>query len=431
MLALSAAALAGLGPTPGHALAEGGDVWADSKPEDLSISLVTFGPGDQIFNYFGHNALIVRDDARRIAHLYNFGMFSFGMDMLPSYMQGKLTFWVADTPVRATFAHYIDQNRSVRVQELNLPPIKRAAMADALAHKVLPENRKYLYDHYNDNCSTRLRDLIDVALGGQFARALAEPARLNHRGHTRRYASKDPPVDFALLFWMNDQMERPLKVWDELFLPGELEKQVARVQYLDESGRQQPLVASSYTVFEARRPPVPEWPPTSWPYTLAFGVAGGALFILTALLYRRRPSRLVRALYGLEHALYGGFFGLIGTAGFLMWTLTEHTVTYRNENQLLANPLTFLLLPLGIALAFGSRRALPLARSVWYACAGLSLGLLALKVLPMFDQDVLLTASLLLPINLGGALSHRLLARSRAQARAPGLAPDRAAESRA
>jgi hypothetical protein len=92
-----------------------------------------------------------------------------------------------------------------------------------------------------------------------------------------------------------------------------------------------------------------------------------------------------------------------------MWTLTLHTVTYRNENQLLANPLTFLALPLGIAIAFGSGRALRFARQIFYVLAATSIALVLLKALPAFNQDTLLPMTLLLPINLGYALAHRAL----------------------
>jgi hypothetical protein len=403
--------------------------WSESRPEDLVIKLVTFGPGDDIYNYFGHNGIIVQDTDSGEARLYNFGMFHFGMDMLPNYMKGRLTFWVADTPVRATFAHYVEMNRSVQVQELNLSPTQRKFIADELAHNALPENRFYLYHHYFNNCSTRLRDLIDRAIGGQFKQALRAPARMSYRQHTRRYAQKDPFTDFALVFWMNDQMEVPIKQWDELFLPAELELQVGRAQYVDAQGRRVPLVAASYDVFEARRLPVPDWPNREWPWTLALGVAIGLAAWLSAQWALRTTSSWPRRLLGVQHALFGLVFGILGLAGFLMWTLTEHTVTYHNENQLLANPITLTLLPIGVAMAFGSRRALALARLAFYALAFSSLALLVLKLLPNFDQDTLLPMTLLLPANLGAALAHRAL--SHATAPAPALTARDGAVSRA
>jgi hypothetical protein len=357
-------------------------------------------------------------------------MFSFGVDMLPNYMKGRLTFWVGESPVRQTFARYIEMNRSVHVQELDLEPAQRAEMAHALAVQVLPENREYLYDHYHDNCSTRLRDLIDRATQGQFAKATGHPARMTYREHTRRFASKDPLLDFALLFWMDDSMEEPLKQWEELYLPSELELQTGRLHYTKPNGQRVPLVAASYSVFEARRPPIPDRPPHTWPFSLLLGCVAGGLLVLTALWYRRTRNIFARMLFGLEHMLWGGLFGVLGTAGFLMWTLTEHTVTYRNENQFLANPLTLLLLPLGIAILFGSKRGMKWARFVVYALAALSVALVVLKLLPNFDQDTLITMTVLLPLNLGGALAHYAIVREPA-ARPASLAPERAAGSSA
>jgi hypothetical protein len=373
------------------------------------IKLVTFGAGDDIFNYFGHNAMIVEDRAQHHARLYNFGMFSFGPEMLPNYMKGKLTFWVAESPVRATFQHYRDANRAIRVQELNLTPERTKHVADALADAVLPEHRDYLYDHFFNNCSTRLRDLIDDAVGGQFKEALDHTARMTYRQHIRRYAQKDPITDFGLVFWMNDFMERHIKQWDELFLPEELEHQAARLHYRNERGQNVALVETSYTVFESTRGAAPGWPNHGYIGGTVVGLVIAALVYATALWASRSRSKAPLRVLGLWHALFGLVLGLPGLLGALMWAFTEHTVTYRNENLLLSNPLTFALFYVGLAMIFGSRRAAGWARVICYALLASSLLLVVLKLLPSFDQDVSLPMSVLLPANLGFALAHRKL----------------------
>jgi len=318
---ICAAMPAAAAPAP-QVAAEDDDPWAASRGEDLVIKLVTFGPGDQVFNYFGHNALIVEDKSQHVALLYNFGMFHFGVDMLPNYLKGKLTFWVGDAPVRRTFAHYRAANRSIRVQELNLLPERRKEIASKLANAVLPQNRDYLYDHFFNNCSTRLRDLIDEAIDGQFMRALGHPARMSYRQHIRRYAQRDPVTDFALVFWMNNFMERPIKQSDELFLPEELEHQVARMHYRNQAGQSQPLVATSYTVFEADRPAAPAWPNRGYPVGVLVGLGIGLFAFALALWASASGSAWPLRLLGVQHAIFGLVLGVPGLLAALMWAFT-------------------------------------------------------------------------------------------------------------
>src|SRR5690349_4321435 len=179
----------------GAASAQEPSRWAASQDDDLRIALVTFGPGDAVHQYFGHNALWVQDDRRELGKLYNFGMFGFGPDMLPQYLQGQLLFWSAPTPVASTFGHYAAENRSIHVQELDLSPARRRKFADRLEWYTQPEHKYYRYHHYFNNCSTKLRDLIDEATGGQLKRALSVRGHFTYRGDTRRYTEHDPVIN--------------------------------------------------------------------------------------------------------------------------------------------------------------------------------------------------------------------------------------------
>jgi hypothetical protein len=394
--------------------------WAFTQSDDdLAVSLVTFGQGDAIHQYFGHNALLVEDRRRDIGVLYNFGMFSFGPDMLPKYLQGQLEFWAAATEVAPTYEHYRAENRSIRVRELDLSPARRRLLADRLAESVLPANRNYLYHHYANNCSTKVRDLIDEALGGQLERANSMTGRFTYRGHTRRNTQHDPIVHMLLLLWMNDSMERPIRRYDEAFLPGELERMVESTRYKDEAGHTIALSRLGYTVFEARRPAIPEHPSRAWPALLATSalVAGAALLLARWL--RATGHVAARVLLGLVHAVVGLVAGVPGLVAFL-FLFTQWDVTHYNENLLLANPLTFAALPLGLFTALGSKRALRWLGYVWVALGAGTVLLILLKALPAFDQDTSLPMVLLAPINLGCAVAHLGLLRRPLRAPAGG-----------
>lgn len=386
--------------------------------ENLRIKLVTFGAGAEVHQYFGHDALMVEDVVSGRASLYNYGMFSFGPGMLANFLKGRLTFWVAEMPVRRTFHFYREAGRTIWVQDLDLPPAARLAVARKLAHDALPENRDYLYHHYRDNCTTRLRDIIDMAVGGQLHAALSGPSAFTHRGHTRRYAQHDPLIDIGLQFMMNDQMEQPITLWQQAFLPEELAHFIEDFEYVAPDGRKHKLVSRSRIVYQGHYPVAPERPYTQWPWTLLIGLCVGGIAVLLGRGYARSGRRVVRALFGLWHVVIGLVFGIPGLLGALTWAFTEHDVTYRNENMLQANPLTFLLWILGIGIIWGSRRALRGAMWVSRALAASALLGVLLKILPMFNQDNLVIVTLALPTNLGLAWAHQLCLQ-RAAAAAP------------
>jgi hypothetical protein len=399
----------------------------ESRGEDLSIYLVTFGPGDDVASWWGHGSLVVEDQRLKQSRLYNYGMFSFDERMLMRYAMGRLEFWVDDAGPGGTFRFYRSLNRDVRLQELNLTPAQRAELGRLLAVNVLPENRHYLYQHYDDNCVTRLRDGIDKVLGGTFHQAMSGPGRMTLREHTRRYTSVGPAMSVLLDFLMNDEIDKPITRWQEAFLPDELERQVADMQVVGEDGQKRPLVAKAFSLYTAQgRPALPEQPPKYAPVMLLLGLVFGGGAVGLALWGRRSGGRAPRMLLGLQNVLIGLVFGIPGFALFIMWLFTDHTVTYRNENLFLANPLTILAIPLGIQLMLGSRKAPERMRGLWWVLAGLGVLGLVLKVLPPFDQDNWRLIALILPISVGmaGAFTlARVKAPAAAGAPAEPLAP--------
>ncbi|OJT18019.1 hypothetical protein BO221_41730 [Archangium sp. Cb G35] len=392
-----------LASTPTHAQELPPWGTGESQGQDLSIYLVTFGPGDDVASWFGHGSLVVEDQRLKQSRLYNYGMFSFDSTMLARYAMGRLEFWVDDAGPGGTFRFYRSLNRDVRLQELNLSPAQKVEMGRLLAVNVLPENRHYLYHHYNDNCVTRLRDAIDKVVGGQFHQAMSGPGRMTLRDHTRRYSDVGPAMGLLLDFLMNDEIDKPVTRWQEAFLPDELERQAAELQVVGEDGQKHPLVAKTINIYAAQgRPVTPAEPPKYAPVLLVLGLLlGGVAAALGFWLGRSGGARAPRILLGLQNLLVGLVAGIPGLALFIMWLFTDHTVTYRNENLFLANPLTLLAVPLGIQLMRGSPRALERLRRLWRTLAALGVLGLVLKVLPTFDQDNWRLIALLLPLSMG------------------------------
>ncbi|HEX6940955.1 MAG TPA: DUF4105 domain-containing protein [Longimicrobiales bacterium] len=386
---------------------------------DLRVYLVTMGPGDAVWERFGHNAIRILDPSTGVDVTYNYGMFDFGAeDFFPRFLRGDMLYWMQGFGTRAVVNAYARANRSVYAQELNLTAKQKARLRAFLAWNEREENRYYAYDYYRDNCSTRVRDALDRVLDGQIEAALGDvPTTATYRSHTRRLTSDDLPVYTALNLAMSAVIDRPLSAWEESFLPMRLREHVRSVRVVGEDGRLVPLVRSEMVLFEADRPVAAAEAPDRWPGYLAAGTALGALFLaLGGLAARgRRAGR-----YGLVAA--GGAWvlaaGVLGTVIAALWALTNHYVTYGNENLLQINPLPLALaglLPLAVLRGRAVRAAAWLAWSV----AALSAAGLLLQLLPAFDQVNGEIIALALPAHFGLAGALRLAAgKARGRARA-------------
>jgi hypothetical protein len=363
--------------------------WGASRAEDLVVRLVTIAPSDPIYTWWGHSALIVEDGRLGVSRFYNYGLFSFQQErFVLNFVMGRLWFQVGASDAERELAYYRYLGRKIRIQTLDLLPGKRLEMARFLENNILPQNRTYLYDHYYDNCATRVRDLIDATVDGQLAEATAVPGRMTLREHTRRYTEGKFFMDWLLMFLMSDVIDHPITRWEEMFLPDEVERNVAALRYIDETGKERPLVSESVLFFDAPgQRPVPQRASPLWPRALIPGLILGLPAGLLGILIRR-GGKSGWTSFGIYSALVGLFIGLLGSALFFMSTFTDHTVTYGNENLFLANPLTLAAVPIGLVAAFGrgksGRRLLQL---FWFFLAALACVYLLLKIFPFFDQQ--------------------------------------------
>ena len=321
-----------------------------STPGDsLTISLMTIGPGDEVWERFGHDALVVRDARTGLEIAYNWGMFDFNQpNFLGRFLTGDTRYWTQGFPARDMADHYAQvENRSVYLQELAMTPAQRAAVRDYVEWNQRDENRYYRYDYYRDNCSTRVRDVIDRALGGTLHAALTGvPTGTTYRSHTRRLTDGDPATYTGIQLALGRPADAPLDAWQESFLPVKLMAHVRTIRVRTADGRLVPLVASERTLFAAARPPEAAGPPS---HVVAYAGAGLVIALLFALgaWLAAEGGGIGRLAFGLAVGVWTLVLGLVGTALLLAGTVTKHAPYMgRNWNLLGANLVALVVLVL-------------------------------------------------------------------------------------
>lgn len=383
--------------------------------QELRVYLVTVGPGELPYERFGHNALLFENPATGVGYAYDWGRFDFDQpNFIGRFVMGDMLYSSGRDPGDQMLGFYVKvQKRRVVLQELNLSPGQASALRAACEEGYKPQNRQYKYDYFIANCSTKIRDALDAALGGQIEAQLSPiQTSATYRGETERHLAPHWFIWLGIHAAFGRPGERPLNAWEHAFLPEELRRWVAEVQVTNEQGQRVPLVLHTVVFNEGARVALPQ-PPSRWWQTGLIGVFIGGGMLLLLRLRSRRPARVAAGIW----FFFAGLFGVLLVLG---WGFSGHWAAYENQAILLLSPLG-----LPLALTTLIRRWDRLA--IWLAAAHLGVCILGtvLHFVPGIGQENAAIVALALPANAAAAwvVGLRWLPASRTSANAAAPAP--------
>lgn len=312
----------------------------DSLSKKSSISLLTVGPGEDLYSFFGHTAIRVKDDSLRFDVVFNYGTFEFSDDFYVQFTMGKLNYKLSTEPFENFKAGYIWENRWVIEQKLNFNQSQKQRVFEALLENYKPENRYYLYDFFYDNCSTRPRDIIEYALTNEIELNYTETEPdSSFRDLIDVYLPQQSWGDIGIDLGLGSPADKIANAKQKTFLPDYLLVAFNNSKVLTETQEWNQLVSSSNQLVDQR--------PSDTPFDFLSPLM---CFFYLALIYLIFglfiPSTFVLKL--LDSLV---FFG-VGMAGWLilfLWFITDHNTTQNNFNILWSIPLLF---PLGFVIWF-------------------------------------------------------------------------------
>lgn len=378
---------------------------ADSS--GITVYLLTFDPGEALWERFGHNALWIRDSVAGTDWAYDYGRFSFGRTLAQRlaffgrFAHGEPLYSMGDGDVRAYLAAYQEAGRSIWSQELDLPQAARRELKDFLLWNIQEQNKYYPYNYYLDNCSTRLRDAIDRAVGGQL-KTWAEGVQTpwSYRDHTKRTTENDAVSRTALMLGLGRPVDRPLTAWQEMFLPISLRPYLNQLTVKDPDGRVHPLVKAERHLVESSRFAVAPVP-SNW----VMGYLGVGLIAGLVVLGLGGLARSVggwRRLFMAVVVFWSLAAGLAGAVLLGLWAFTAHRVSYWNENLLQLNVLSLALAVVAARTHRTGRAGLERAWRLALVVGAIGLVGLGAKVLPGSQANLDMIV-LLLPVHLAVA----------------------------
>jgi hypothetical protein len=391
--------------------AEIGQPTADS----LSVYLITIGQGAQYWEKYGHNMLWFHSPSQGIDEAYNWGTFDFDQPgFIKRQLVGDPQYSVEAVPSSAVFAHYRAADRTITLQRLNLTQEQARRALERSRFNARPENKYYRYDYYLDNCSTRVRDMIDYALGGALRAAAVERGDWTYRRETVRLLDDLKPAQFGVQWALGQPADRRLIVWEDMFIPMRMRDALRWLKVPGSDSTLVPVVAEERELYRSTRyEDRQDMPRLEVPYfVVGLILAGGTLLVLLLASRWRFFDRLLR----IQLMLWGLVTGVMGLLLLVAWLYTRHVFWYRNENLLLFNPLALalvVLMPLSLRNDRWLRPA-AICAVLLAMCAALALALKGFSA----SQDNLPLVLMMLPAHFAVAFALRRRVATTSAARA-------------
>ena len=300
--------------------------------DESEVSLVTCGPGEQLYEAFGHTAIRIHDPNLAFDVVYNYGTFDFDQpNFYWNFVTGRSMYMLATNRYSNFVRAYQYYNRSVREQFLNMTLVQKQHLLDKLTWNAKKENREYLYDYFFNNCSTRPRDVLLEALDGkvEFDTSYLPMERLSIRELTDLYILDEQPWgDLGIDLCLGTRIDAPATAMQYMYLPEKLEEAVDHA-FISQNGERIPLVQRSQLTFKAAPVAVEK----SWfvPQTIFV-----AFLMLSAVLltFFRVAGKSTRIFEGLVFMVTS----FIGFNGIFLWFFTNHYAADYNWNILWSLP---------------------------------------------------------------------------------------------
>lgn len=315
------------------------------------FSILTCAPGTEIHAHFGHTAIRLCDSASGIDVVFNYGIFRYTDDFAYNFVKGETYYQLGVQKFSSFVSEYYMDNRGVIEQKLRLTQNQKQTLFNLLQTNYLPENRKYLYNFFYDNCSSRPRDLLIQVLGDTLKwnkptqvisdtlwmhttqQHLINKEIPSWRTFIHTYVGNDSWLRFGISLALGIPTDKQPSLIETMFLPDCLFLLLESAT-IHQNNSQMPIVETTQ-VLVPHTPIINSSSLLFYPATIMW-IACLFFLIIAFIEYRIR-----RHFYGIDSFVYF-VFGCIGILVWYVSFISIHPAVFPNINALWALPIHIL-----------------------------------------------------------------------------------------
>tara|TARA_R110001583_G_scaffold162719_1_gene314967 strand:+ start:21384 stop:22499 length:1116 start_codon:yes stop_codon:yes gene_type:complete len=293
-----------------------------------TVSVVTCGPGNELYSTFGHSAFRIYDPLLGLDRVYNYGTFDFNApNFYMNFVKGKLTYQLSTASFSRFLRAYQYEKRWVKIQVLALTSKDKQAVYDFLENNAKPENKEYQYDFFYDNCSTKIEDVIKTILKDKVEFSNSHITSIKtHRDLIADYTNEHQWSKFGIDLALGSVIDKKATKNDYKFLPDYIFEAFNNAT-IQNNDNLEPLVLKEITILKEL--PVNK----SFEILSPLNVLVALSLLIVIITYKNiKNKKRTKALDFVIYLLTGS----IGVVVLLLWFATSHTATYKNYNFLWA-----------------------------------------------------------------------------------------------
>lgn len=298
------------------------------------VYLITCGPGTETYSLYGHTALRIVMPENKSDIVYNWGLFDFSTPNFAwKFAKGRLDYILGAETFQRFLQGYFYEQRYVYSQRINLDPEETEKLLELVAENLKPENVKYRYDFFYDDCSTRIRDLLEKSIGENLLYPPVENKELpTFREMVGKYQTSKPWLSFGINLIMGSTADRKAIFRDRMFLPIDMMNSLSE-SIIRRDGKMIPLLQNPEVILDFDNPTVK--PKFYFSPVFIFTLLFIVIVILTTLVKTAGINKLI------DSVIYT-VFSILSILMIFFGFFSDHQQMKWNLNMLWLNPVIIL-----------------------------------------------------------------------------------------
>lgn len=292
------------------------------------VSVITAGPGNELYEGFGHSTIRIVDKKLGIDLAYNYGIFDFDApNFYLNFAKGKMLYKLQRYPFYLFVKSYQQDKRWIKEQVLNLNLAEKQQFYVFLETNAQPENASYYYDPFFNNCATKIPEITKNIL----KKKVNFNTKYSKSNQSIRQLMNDEILwntwgSFGINLALGSKIDQTASANDYLYLPDYVSKAFS-LATIDKGGNIENLVKETRNILSYKEVSLNAG--LTNPFLVFSLISIFGLYITYRDIKRRSLSKWLDSFI---------FFitGLIGIIICLLWFFTDHSATPNNYNFLWA-----------------------------------------------------------------------------------------------